>query len=70
MLQIWSCDACGIQNQFAVSLLAPPPTTFRRACKGCRHRQEITIPERDPELQARQKKRRLDSFRRIQPLTA
>ena len=64
MLQFWSCDACGSKNQIVVSLLAPPPATVIRACKACRNRQEIRIPERDPDLPARQRKRRLESFRR------
>lgn len=64
MLQFWSCDACGITNQIVVSLLAPPPTTILRACKTCRHMQEVTIAERDPELPARQRKRRVESFHR------
>jgi len=70
MLQLWSCDECGITNQIVVSLLAPPPATVVRACKGCRHTQEVTIPERDPELTARQRRRRVESFsRRTNSLT-
>jgi hypothetical protein len=64
MLQLWSCDECGITNQFVVSLLAPPPATIVRMCEKCRHRQDVTIPERDPELPARQRRRRIESFRR------
>ena len=64
MLQLWSCDACGITNQIVVSLLAPPPATVLRACKTCRHMQEVKIAERDPELPARQRRRRVESFRR------
>jgi hypothetical protein len=64
MLQLWSCDECGITNQIVVSLLAPPPATIVRACKECRHVQEVTIPELDPELPTRQRRRRIESFRR------
>lgn len=70
MLQLWSCDECGTPNQFLVSLLAPPPATIVRACGRCRHKQAVTIPELDPELPARQKQRRLESFRRPASPTA
>lgn len=69
MLQLWSCDECGVPNQIVVSLLAPPPATVLRACKTCRHMQEVKIAERDPELPARQRKRRVESFRRTRSLT-
>lgn len=69
MLQLWSCDECGITNQFIVSLLTPPPAAIVRACERCRHMQEVRIPERDPELSARQRRRRLESFHRASSLT-
>ena len=69
MLQLWNCEACGVSNQIVVSLLNPPPDTVVRICTTCKHRQEIRIPERDPELPARQRERRIESFRRTNFLT-
>jgi hypothetical protein len=64
MLQLWTCEACGVSNQMVVSLLKPPPDSVMRICTACTHGQEVRIPERDPELPARQKQRKLESFRR------
>ena len=64
MLQLWTCEACGGSNQMVVSLLKPPPDSITRICTACTHTQEIRIPERDPELPARQRKRQIESFRR------
>ena len=64
MLQPWTCEACGVSNQMVVSLLKPPPDTVMRICTACTHRQEVRIPERDPELAVRQKNRKMESFRR------
>jgi transcription elongation factor Elf1 len=64
MLQLWTCEACGASNQMVVSLLKPPPDTVMRICTDCEHEQEVRIPERDPELAARQKQRKIESFRR------
>jgi hypothetical protein len=64
MLQLWTCGACGVSNQIVVSLLSPPPDTVVKICTSCEHRQEIRISERDPELQARQRRRKIESFRR------
>jgi hypothetical protein len=47
-----------------VSLLKPPPDTVMRICTDCEHTQEVRITERDPELPARQRKRRIEHFRR------
>jgi hypothetical protein len=62
MLQLWNCEACGVSNQIVVSLLAPPPDSVVRICTTCKHRQEIQITERDPELPARQRRRKVESF--------
>ena len=64
MLQLWTCEACGVSNQIVVSLLTPPPDSVLRICADCRHRQEIRIPEQDPELPARQRMRKIEHFRR------
>jgi hypothetical protein len=64
MLQLWTCEACGASNQMVVSLLKPPPDSLTRICTACEHTQEVRIPEPDPDLQTRQNKRRLESFRR------
>ena len=60
MLQLWTCEACGVSNQMVVSLLKPPPDSVARICTACTHTQEIRIPERDPELPARQRKRKIE----------
>lgn len=62
MLQLWNCDACGVSNQIVVSLLTPPPDSVVRICTACGHRQEIRITERDPELPARQRRRKVERF--------
>jgi len=64
MLQLWDCETCGTSNQMVVSLLKPPPDLVTRICTVCRHAQEVRIPERDPQLPARQRKRQIESFRR------
>jgi uncharacterized Zn finger protein len=64
MLQLWTCEACGASNEMVVSLLKPPPDSVMRICTACAHGQEVRIPERDPELSARHKQRKLESFRR------
>ena len=64
MLQIWACEACGISNEMLVSLLKPPPDSVIRICTACTHRQEVRIPERDPDLSIRQKQRKAESFLR------
>jgi len=64
MLQLWDCEACGTSNQMFVSLLKPPPDSVTRICAACARAQDVRIPERDPELPARQRKRKLESFRR------
>ena len=64
MMQLWSCDECGTANQFVVSLLAPPPATIVSECSKCRHTQGVAIQEEDPELPSRQRRRRIESFRR------
>lgn len=69
MLQIWACDACKASNQFVVSLLTPPPDTVVRMCATCGHGQEIRIPEQDPELPARQRRRKIESFVRTSVAT-
>jgi len=69
MLQLWSCEACGVSNQIVVSLLSPPPDTVVRTCTTCEHRQEIRISERDPELPARQRRRKVESFVRTSAST-
>lgn len=69
MLQPWTCEACGVSNQVVVSLLTPPPDSIERVCQECGHAQVIRIPERDPELPARQRRRRIESFRRTRSLT-
>lgn len=69
MLQLWTCEACGVSNQIVVSLLSPPPDTVARICTACKHRQEIQIPERDPELPARQRRRKVESFVRTSAST-
>ncbi len=64
MLHLWTCEACRASNQMVVSLLKPPPDTVMRICTACEHEQEVKIPERDPELLARQQKRKVEHFRR------
>lgn len=64
MLQLWTCEVCEVSNQMVVSLLKPPPDTVIRICTACTHTQEVRIPERDPELPARQRKRKVEHFRR------
>ena len=64
MLQLWTCEACGGSNQMVVSLLKPPPDSVERICTACMHTQEVRIPERDPELPGRQRRRKMESFRR------
>jgi hypothetical protein len=64
MLQLWTCEACGVSNQMIVSLLKPPPDSIARICTDCGHSQEIRIPERDPDLPARQRNRKIEKFRR------
>jgi hypothetical protein len=64
MLQPWTCEACDASNQMVVSLLKPPPDTVMRICTACEHEQEVRIAERDPDLPARQRKRKVEHFRR------
>ncbi|HEX5855794.1 MAG TPA: hypothetical protein VFZ57_09250 [Thermoanaerobaculia bacterium] len=47
-----------------VSLLKPPPDTVMRVCTACSHTQEVRIPERDPEILTRQRRRKVEHFRR------
>jgi len=64
MLQLWTCEACGVSNQMVVSLLKPPPDTVMRICTACAHTQDVRIPERDPEILARQRQRKVEHLRR------
>jgi len=64
MLLLWDCEACGTSNQIVVSLLKPPPDSVTRICSVCARPQDVRIPDRDPELPARQRKRKMESFRR------
>jgi hypothetical protein len=69
MLQLWTCEACGVSNQMVVSLLKPPPDWVTRICTACAHTQEVRIPERDPDLPARQRRRKVESFVRTSAST-
>lgn len=62
MLHLWACAECGVSNQIVVSLLTPPPDSIVRECSECGHAQEVKIPELDPELPARQRRRKIESF--------
>jgi uncharacterized Zn finger protein len=69
MLHLWACDECGVSNQIVVSLLTPPPDSIVRECSECGHTQEVRIPEGDPELPARQRRRKVESVIKATALT-
>ena len=69
MLHLWACDECGVSNQIVVSLSTPPPDSIVRECSECGHTQEVRIPEGDPDLPARQRRRKVESFIKATALT-